>query len=245
MPGNLLPILMYHHIAEPPRAVKVRGLYVTPKQFEWQIQCLKEAGFEFTNFRKLTNQNGEQFSTSSSKRQIILTFDDGYLDNYENAFPILRHYGITAVIYPVVGAIGKKKVIWKENDEQYPVDLMTKNAIQEMHQAGVEFGSHLYDHMHLEQQTQASIQNQLCRSKEILENILGEDVLSVAYPFGSYSSTVLQATAEAGYQYGLTTVSGINTAQQPHLELKRTAIKGNRLHHRWTFMKQLQHELLA
>ncbi len=241
MPGDSLPILMYHHIAKPPRSVKVRGLYVTPQQFEWQIQRLQEAGFEFTNFRQLANQNNQESTDSSPKRQIVLTLDDGYLDNYENAFPILQQYGITAVVYPVMGAIGKKQVVWKENDEQHPVDLMTEEAIQKMHQAGIEFGSHLCDHIHLAEHTEEIIQDQLYRSKEILEHILGERVLSVAYPFGSYDSKVLQIAAKTGYQYGLTTISGINT-MQPSLELKRTAIKGHRLHHRWKFMKQLQHQ---
>ncbi len=237
--GRTLPILMYHHIAKPSSSVKVRGLYVTPQQFDWQIRWLKQAGFEFINFRKLAEQ-AKSVSSQIPPRQIILTFDDGYADNYRNAFPILKQYGITAVIYPVVGDLGKQQVVWPKNDEQRPVDLMTENEIQEMSQAGIEFGSHLMNHIHLARQNPKAIREQLSRSKDVLEGLLDTPILSVAYPFGDYNSEVLEATAQVGYQYGVTTVSGANEATQPCLELKRVSIKGHKFHHRWRFMRQLR-----
>ncbi|MBF0278675.1 MAG: polysaccharide deacetylase family protein [SAR324 cluster bacterium] len=240
--GRTLPILMYHHVAEPSRSAKVRGLYVTPRQLDWQIRCLKKKGYQFVNF-KILSINKDPLKNSPSintPRQIVLTFDDGYSDNFRNAFPVLKKHEITAVIFPVVGDIGKKQVIWPENDDQLPVDLLTEKEIQEMYHAGIEFGSHLYDHTHLSAQNNKMILEQLSCSKIILEKILQDSVVSVAYPFGAYNDEVLKATAEAGYQYGLTTVSGINDSDQSRLTLKRIAAKGNKAHHYIRFINQLR-----
>lgn len=233
-----LPILMYHHIASPPRSVKIRGLYVTPKQLDWQIRGLKQAGFEFINFQKLAQ--AENSPSASFQRPIILTFDDGYQDNYQNAFPILQKHGITAVIYPVVGAIGKKQVIWEENEEPFPVDLMTAEEIKTMSKGGVEFGSHLWHHIHVNRYSAQETQEQLSHSKKKLEEILGMSVLSVAYPFGAYNESILQAAAQAGYCYGVTTDPGVNASPGSHLALQRISVKGHKLHHRWYFTKLIR-----
>lgn len=235
-------ILMYHHIDVPHKSVRVKGLYVTPKQFDWQIGLLKRSGFEFINF-KILEERLKQKVPNGNTLQVIITFDDGYADNYQYAYPILQRHNVTAVIYPVVGDIGKRDLVWTENDEQFPVSLMSVENIREMRQGGIEFGSHCLEHVHLDRLTTDAILPQLQSSKKTLESITGESVLSVAYPYGAYNQDVLKAAHQTNYSYGVTTRPGINTAEVSMLELHRYSVKGSKWYHRWQFRKQLQNRI--
>ncbi len=243
--GSPLLILMYHHVASPPPSAKVRGLYITPTQLDWQVRQLKQAGFKFVNFRILAERQMASRKQEPSSPEVILTFDDGYTNNYHSAFPIFQRHQITATIYPVVGSIGKHQVIWEENDAQTPVDLMNSEQIQEMHDAGIEFGSHFWDHIHADRQDAATIKTQLTQSKTELERIIGVPVVSVAYPYGAYNQTVLDAAAQVGYSYGVTTVSGWNGKETSCVELRRFSVTGNKWYHPLQFKRRLRKEFLA
>lgn len=242
--GVELTILMYHHITKPPPNVQIRGLYTTPSQFEGHIRYLLKTGFSFTNFQTLDAQQ-RAGTLNTSEKWTILTFDDGFLDNYQNAFPILKKYQVPAVIFPVVGNLGQTQVVWPESDEKTPMDLVSEHQLREMQEEGIEIGSHLMDHIHLDQKSEPVIREQLEQSKIQLEQILDKAVRTIAYPFGAYSPTVLAMTKEAGYRFGVTTVSGKNSATQPNLELKRVSVKGNKLYHPWQFKKQIQKVVLT
>jgi peptidoglycan/xylan/chitin deacetylase (PgdA/CDA1 family) len=227
-------VLMYHHVAHPPPGAPVRGLYVTPAQFSWQLRWLLARGARFLTCRGLLAD-----SIPGGGARVVITFDDGHRDVYEHAFPILRDLGIPAAVFPVVGDLGKSGVVWPEADDRSPMTLLTEPQVQEMAAAGIEFGSHLWDHVHADRLRPEEVRGQLARSRDRLAELLGQPPLAVAYPFGACTDAVVEAAAAAGYRLGFTTEAGSNRGR-PLLRLRRMGVKGTRWHHRWRFARQMR-----
>jgi peptidoglycan/xylan/chitin deacetylase (PgdA/CDA1 family) len=229
-----IPILYYHFVKNPNANTRIKGLYTNAVHFEWQIKQLIKKGFTFITFEDILKKKYDE-----NKRNVILTFDDGCESLYYNAFPILKKYGAKAVIYLVANSIGDTNVVWPMNENLDPLNILTKNQIREMMEYGIEFGSHLCHHVHLPKLSKKEMTEELFESKKILEAELGKEINSVAYPFGSYNSTVLEIAKQAGYQYGVTTKSGNNLIAK-NLELFRIPVKGYALRHYWYFIKILK-----
>lgn len=215
----------------PSANTRIKGLYTNVKHFEWQIKILKIKGFSFITFEDVINKNYD-----INNQNVILTFDDGCDSLYHNAFPILKKYGIKAVIYVVAKSIGARNVVWPLNENLDPLNILTKEQIIEMTSYGIEIGSHLCHHVHLPQLSINQIKKELFDSKIILEKELGKKIYSVAYPFGSYNNDVLEIASEAGYLFGVTTKSGNNLLAND-FELFRFPVKGYALRHYWYFFK--------
>jgi peptidoglycan/xylan/chitin deacetylase (PgdA/CDA1 family) len=234
MSGVVPPIiLMYHHIEPPPPTARIRGMYVTPAQFDRQIGWLLARGFTFTTFGGLT-KNAE------TARRVIITLDDGYANNYHRAFPILRKHGIPAVVYPIISDLGRRGVVWPGATEQSPADMLTREQIVEMSRGGLEFGSHLLHHERLTGMTQARQQEELAGSRAELEALTGQEVLSIAYPYGDFDDAVVARTAASGYRYGVTTLPGVNDPDVDPLRLLRFTAKGCKLHHPLKFRRMIR-----
>jgi len=227
-------ILLYHHIAEPPPNAGVRGLYVTKGQFRKQLAWMLKNGFTFTTFHQLAAGRAE-----SPNPTVILTFDDGHLDNYTHGFPVFKEFQVPAIIFPVVGDIGKRNLSW-EDANKCPVNLMTVEQIQEMAKWGVEFGSHLMRHVRLGHIEQSTGRRELSESKKRLELITGQTVRTIAYPFGDVNPKIHQAAQKAGYQFGVTCEPGIATPEKPPLLLPRNVVKGSKWYHPIKFKRMMQ-----
>jgi len=229
-----IPILYYHFVKSPTANTRIKGLYTNAIHFEWQIKQLIKKGFTFITFEDIIKKRCDE-----TKKNVILTFDDGCESLYYNAFPILKKYGAKAVIYLVAKSIGDRNVVWPMNENLDPLNILTKEQILEMMEYGIEFGSHLCHHVHLPQLTKIEIENELFESKKILESEFGKEVYSVAYPFGSYNPEVLEIAKQTGYQYGVTTKNGNNIVTND-VELFRIPVKGYALRHYWYFVKTLK-----
>ncbi len=228
------PILYYHFIKSLASTTRIKGLYTSPSHFEWQLKRLIKKGFTFITFEDLINKRYDV-----CKRNMILTFDDGCESLYLNAFPILKKYDVKAVIYVVAKSIGARNIVWKDNENKDPLNILTKDQLIEMINYGIEIGSHLCDHVHLPQLLDKDKRYELVESKRLLEAELGRPIYSVAYPFGSYNDDVLKIAAEAGYQYGVTTKEG-NNLSASNLELFRISVKGYAFRHYWYFYKTVK-----
>lgn len=240
MLASPLIVLMYHHIGEPPAQAKLRNMYVTQRQFELQLRWLKKQSIEVTNFERISAADSEQ-----GPPKVVLTFDDGYLDNYRLAFPLLKRFGFTAVVFPILDDIGRHGVTWDEASEKFPATMMSESDIREMSQQGIEFGSHLTTHRHLSRMTASEQSDELSRSKTGLEAILQKPVRSIAYPYGDYTPEVLTLTRQAGYHYGVTTEAGNNPSNSSLLTLKRYTAKGSKLHHPLKFRRTMKQAIGA
>ena len=245
-PGNAGPdalsgevvILMYHHCAELPPNTALRGVYVTPRQFAWQMDWLQQRNVQFCTFADLDSAD------APGRCRVMITFDDGFRDVYEHAFPVLAERRIPAVVFPVVGDIGKSGVVWAENKDKSPQALLSESQIRTMDAGGIEFGSHLWEHRKASRLSPEELKDQLVRSRDRLAQITGRQVLSMAYPYGDYSPEVLAETAVAGYRYAVTTEEGSNL-DVALLKLRRYAIKGVSLYHPLRFIRTMRRALAA
>ena len=208
-------MLMYHYISvPPPEADDIRlDLSVTPAQFEAQLAYLRQAGYETISMRQLTYALSRQ--APLPPKPIIITFDDGYRDNYENAFPLLRKYGYTGVFF-----------IFNHPIDAGDAGYLTWEMVIEMHKAGMEFGSHGYRHWNLRGRDVDFLVYEILGSKEAIEQRLGEPVRFFAYPFGYYDDLTVRVLESAHFWSAVTTELGIEQSFGNRFEMPRIRMHG-------------------
>lgn len=191
-----IPVLMYHRvIPEAPRHSH-HGIWVTAQSFEQNLFSLKQRGYSPMTFEQYQLfLNGE---IALPKKPIILTFDDGYEDNYIYAFPLLKKFRFPAVIFVVVDET-RRTNFWDADEPQVP--LMTNEQICEMSAAGIEFGSHTVTHPNLSQCSPEQIRSELTESKHMMEQLTGNKIISLAYPYGAVNEIMKYIAAETGYKF--------------------------------------------
>ena len=181
----ICPILLYHRIGEPPdaRAASAR-YYVTPADFEQQMQALFEWGYTAIPMSLLVTAVTQ--GAELPQRPIVISFDDGDMSVYTTAYPIMQRYGLTGINYLVVNRLG--------------IDgYMGVNEIKELTNSGWEVGSHGITHTDL-----VTIPHKLeyeeYQSRVDLQAALGVPVDTFAYPFGSYNESVSRRLPDYGYR---------------------------------------------
>ena len=218
-----IPVLYYHKIDYPKKDAVFKGLYVAPKQFKRQISLLKFLGYEAINPKEILSFiKGHKISV---KKPILITFDDGYENNYLNAYPILKSAGFTSMIFISSGFIGKKNAVSDER-EKVKENFLNKTEIKEMFKDGFFIGSHGINHYYLDRLEEGVMIGELIASKAYLENITGSSVDFFSYPFGDYNANVMRAVKNAGYKAAFTTVNGKIEAGDNSFELKRISVNG-------------------
>ncbi len=186
-----LPILMYHHIQEVPKNASKEwmDLNVESDVFREQMSYLYNNGYNPITFENLLSFIEE--GRSIPEKSLIITFDDGWRNQYSNAFPVLKEYNFPATFFIVIEQTGGNLFVsWSE--------------IIEMVNSGMEIGSHTLTHPNLTTISGARLQRELEESKLILESKLGKDILSFSYPYGAFDARVLLATKNAGYDVART-----------------------------------------
>lgn len=199
-----IPILLYHRVGP-----ETDDYTVNPTRFEEDIKTLSSNGYTCLSLQQI-KQHLQDLSTPLPDKPIILTLDDGYLDNYTNVFPILQQYSMKASFYIITGLVGQ-------------ADRLTAPQIRQMAAAGMDFGSHTVTHRFLANLTATEMKIELSKSKFDLEQLLGTSVDFIAYPGGSYNSETLTIAKEVGYHGGLTTHYGLEMFTDP-FEIKRIPV---------------------
>ncbi|MEP7135742.1 MAG: polysaccharide deacetylase family protein [Chloroflexota bacterium] len=210
-PGDItVPILLYHRIDVSPIDSRY---YVTPEKFEAQMKLLHD--WEYTTITTTQLVQAITQGTALPPRPMLITFDDGHLDNYTAAFPIMQKYGFTGVLYLVTNYIGA---------DQY----MDTAQVLEMYNTGWEVGSHSQNHYDLTKLDPDKQRAEIVESRTILEQQLGIPILTFAYPFGFKDPAVMDYVNFAGY-IGAMGASGYTPAQGTWnlFYLQRVEIKGN------------------
>lgn len=208
----VLPILMYHSIA----ASMPDGsrLIVSVNTFQRQMRFLKEH-----NYNVLTLEAAGDLIKNKKKipaKSIVLTFDDGYKDNYIYAFPVLKKYNFPATIFIVLSEVGKS-------------DRLSWDEINQMRDSGlIFFGSHTINHPFLEYVgSDEELKKEIGDSKRILEEKLGKPVNTFSYPMGRFNAKVRQFVIDAGYKIGVATNPGKGYPDDDVFVLKRLRISEN------------------
>lgn len=218
---NKAIVLMYHHIGIPPRNAALKGLYVTQRMFRFQMWYLKTAGFRVVSMDDIIAfMDGKR----TNKRLVALTFDDGFQDFYENAYPVLKKYGYPSTVFLVSDLIGRHN-LWDCERLNVKKTLMGWDAIMELKGQGVTFGSHTKTHPFLTKLSAEDLYDEIQNSKTELERKLGAPVRFFCYPYGDYNKKIAGLVKQAGYAGGLTTKRGLACGKDEHLEIPRSIIR--------------------
>lgn len=235
----MIYVLTYHRVREPDVDDPKPRLCVSPEVFEEQIKYLLSRGYHFTNFSNLP------FAREHS-RTVVLTFDDGTVDNYEFAFPIIRDCGVTGTVFAVSEFLGKPNA-YPDSAVDGGHRIMSAEQIAEMAKFGIEIGSHTCTHRSLRSLDDEALTREMVESRKTLKSIVGEEIRSIAYPYGHWDERVIAAAARAGYGFGCTTERGHNHGLSKPLELKRipmsNSVRGLRLAFRLSRWYDLEHRL--
>jgi peptidoglycan/xylan/chitin deacetylase (PgdA/CDA1 family) len=200
-----VPALLYHKIDLPTADVKIRGAFTAPQKFERQVAYLKRKGYEFYTAPELIEfylANGE-----FPPKAIAITFDDGWKDNYREAFPILKKYGAKATIFLVTSCIGET-TDRVTADGEGPREHLSEKDIREMSDAGIAFASHSANHKLFHQIGEPEIEFEVNESKKFIENLTQKDCTVFAYPAGFFTDFAKAAIKRAGYDAAFSTCYG-------------------------------------
>ncbi|MDY6349163.1 MAG: polysaccharide deacetylase family protein [Selenomonas sp.] len=209
-----IPVLNYHQIND----TEKNALTVNTEQFEAQMKYLSENGYTAITPADMLDawENGTQLP----EKPVIITFDDGYLDNYNHAFPVLEKYQLKATIFLISDYVNT-----------YP-NYLTWSAVQDMQQSGlIDFESHTLSHEELTKAPDLDeAKHQLTGSKQAIEWNLGKQVNFIAYPCGEYNDDIEQATKDAGYRAAFTVNYGLAEPGEDPFILDRVPIFGSNSH---------------
>ena len=191
-----VPVLMYHAVSD--NMWGIGELFVSPTSMEEQLQYLTENGYDAIWFEDLAH-------LEDYDKPVILTFDDGYDDNYTELFPLLQEYNVKATIFIIGNAPGTNH-------------KMTEEQIKELSDSGlVSIQSHAYTHDDLDAMGEETLEFELGESKRAITRITGKEPSVLCYPTGKYSNLTLEVAARY-YNFGLKMVGGLyNTSDDPFL----------------------------
>ncbi len=185
------PILMYHSVAFSFEAPFPGCVRIRPSVFAKQMQYLKDHRYQVMDLDVLFQKVVE--GESLPPKTVAITFDDGYLDNYVNAFPILKFYGFPATIFLVTHNIG--------NDPKF----ITWDHAREMEKNGIRFGNHTATHPHLPSSSLEIVRQEILEAKEKLSKELQNPSQILCYPFGEYTMQIQRLAQECGYEGAVAT----------------------------------------
>lgn len=218
-----MPVIMYHRVIKDETEKGVHGTYVTVEQFEEQMKYLKKKGYETVTFKDLLNNRYKQ-RFDKDKKWIMLTFDDGYKDNYENAFPILKKYQFKGIIYILDGIEYNKWDVENSENPEKRFTLMNRDELLEMQNYGIEFGGHTCTHPRLTELSLEETKTEVINSKFNIEKTIGRELLSFAYPYGSLNEEIKKIPKEIGYRFAVATDSGSIVFSDDLFEIRRIGI---------------------
>jgi peptidoglycan/xylan/chitin deacetylase (PgdA/CDA1 family) len=211
-----LPILMYHYLSAPPAGADIyrQDLSVTPELFAAQLDALQAAGYSTISLYELMSHLTG--GAPLPEKPVIITFDDGYRDNYENALPLLAERKMVAMFFVVTDFM----------DEERP-EYLTWDMARAMRDAGMFIESHGRNHVSLAGKDADYLVWQALGSLETIEYELGVRPRFVSYPAGEYDELTKEIFQSAGYWAGLTTAQGATHSNEADLfELKRVRVRG-------------------
>ncbi|MBF0386531.1 MAG: polysaccharide deacetylase family protein [Candidatus Omnitrophica bacterium] len=216
LPGRyVVPVLMYHSIsiAENQRD---SANSVSPAAFERQMRFIKQNGY-----RVLTADEYAAITAAGGKfpaKSVVITFDDGVLDNFTQAYPVLRKYDLPALIFVPSAAVGGPA-------EQWAWPRLDRAQMLEMSAHGITIGSHTVTHAYLPDLPLDTARREIVDSKRELERQLGRNVDYLAFPTGGFSDEMKLIARQAGYKAAFTTNRGRDRLNWDLYEIKRIRIK--------------------
>ncbi len=209
-----VPVLMYHRIRDLPEDAGTadRDYSVSPARFEEQLRYLKEQGYESVSLYAIVGYL--QGTESLPAKAVAITFDDGYRDNADVAFPLLLKYGFTATFF-----INPKPI-----DDEYPA-YMTWAQVEQMSRAGMDIESHSYSHPQLTRLSVEELLQEVRKAGDAIESHTGKRPRLFSYPYGHYNRQVIDVLRGEGYIGAVTLRSGTVQASPSIFDLARVWVR--------------------
>ncbi len=204
------PILEYHQVTDEPLDPDFEMYNVPPADFITQLDYLQAEGYTtitLQDFMRVVHGKG-----NLPDKPIVLTFDDGYADNYKVMLPILEAHNMTAVVYVITNELGKK-------------NYLKLDELKDMQRRGIEIGSHTADHLPLTAYDKEFQRRQIRESKIFLEWSGLATIYSLSYPNGEFNSELEEILREEEYLTAVTGAAGLNTLATNPYELYRVNIR--------------------
>jgi peptidoglycan/xylan/chitin deacetylase (PgdA/CDA1 family) len=216
---HVVPIVMYHQVTYTDHP---QPNWVSPENFEWQMAYMKDHGFNVIPLGQLVNATiaGE----SLPRKTAVITFDDGYENNYTHAFKILKKYGFPATIFVPSNKVGTEGYLkWEQ--------------IKEMAASGIDIGSHTQTEVYLPDASLAQQRQEIYESKKTLEQNIGMVVDHFAYPIGGFSEGIKDIVKGAGYKAACATNRGYDRFNKDVFELNRVRFSDKDIRKDYLWMK--------
>lgn len=219
-----IKILLYHSVSD----TNNDEISVTKKQFEQQMEYISknydvislDEAFDYLKLGNIKKENA-----------LVITFDDGYKDNFYNAYPILSKFNLKATIFLISNYINTSKK-WPPGSNfgssEYDNRFLSWDEVGKMDNNVISFGSHTVTHPLLSQiKNKDELYKELTESKDVIEKSINKKVTSFSYPIGvkeEITTDIVQAVKECGYSYACSAITGVNYSGDDTFTLKRIGI---------------------
>ena len=203
---TFIPVLMYHSISDRDPS---NSLLVSPSEFENEMAWLHDNGFTSLSLDEL------YYSLTTGNvpaKPVVITFDDGYDDNYTNAYPILKKYGLIGNFFVITDYIGTKQ------------GFMNVDMLKEMHSNGMIIESHTSNHQELKNISDDAKISSIKNAQNFLKENLNIDSKFICYPVGRYDESTKNIVSSLGIKLAVTTEPGLANINQGLTSLKRVRI---------------------
>jgi len=204
-----IPVLMFHSITN----VKGNELQTSKEQFKQEMQYLKDKGYTTLTLTEV--YDFFQKNKPIPKKSVVITFDDGYLDNYTNAYPILKQFGFKATIFDITSTVDTS------------ANYLNSAQLKELSSNGIDIEPHTITHPYLNKLSYDQQYKELKISKDFIETLLSKTVKFVAYPYGEWNQDTIKAVKNIGYTMAFTTAGTWANKQNGIYTLYRVYISSN------------------
>jgi len=241
-----LPIFEYHNIAERGQGAAFSKSSVDPQSFRNQMQTLSDTGFYAVTLAQAysCDEHIRRQTLSRKGKPFVLTFDDGYADTFDHAYPILNDFGWKATVFCCPGLMNASSRVVPE---RFGAPLMSYEEMKILSQTGWDIGGHTMNHPELPSLSVSDQRNEIVQGKETLESILNESVMTFAYPRGMFTAETVRIVREAGFCCAVSVIKGNRHFESERFALRRIFVRpdtqGRKLLHRTGLFYELGHRL--